>query len=136
MATFGYSVGDFIAAATVIYQVIRAFDSIDGATKQHKQSLAFLRGLALVCEYLDRNCYNLRPDIIPHANTIWQHYIELDKQLKKYNALTSKEPNEIKKAFSTVRYAFDDMSGKVQKMKDAAMDAVAIVETYVVLEIR
>ncbi|KAE9964418.1 hypothetical protein EG328_010483 [Venturia inaequalis] len=139
---FGFSVGDFFAAAGVLYQLIKAFDSIDGAQASYKSQLAYLKGLHMVCEYISRNHSNLGDGLVPHANTVWDNYLKLHKHLSKYPTLAPRDansfqdPNQVKKASETLRLAFFDIMGKVKKMQDSAMDAVAIVETYVVLELR
>jgi hypothetical protein len=139
---FGFSFGDFAAAASILFQLIKAFDSIDGAKTNYKSQLAYLRGLSMVCDYIHRNHSNLDDGIIPHANSVWENYIKLHKHLSKYPTLAPKDPNQLeepaqaKRAFETLRHAFGDIMGKVKRMQDAAMDAVAIIETYVVLEIR
>jgi hypothetical protein len=133
---FGFSVGDFIAAAGVIVRVIKAFDAIEGSQKQYVSTLAFLRGLQLVCDYLARNEQNLSDDVQEHANTIASAYGALDEHLQKFITLNDGKQNGPKRAFRTVKWAFDELNGKVQKMKDTVMDAVSIVETYVVFELR
>jgi hypothetical protein len=133
---FGFSVGDFVAAAGVIVRVIKAFDAVDGAQKQYVSTLAFLRGLHLVCDYLARNEKNLSDDVYEHANTIAAAYGALDEHLQKFITLNTGKPNGPKRAFRTIKWAFDELNGKVQKMKDTVMDAVSIVETYVVFELR
>lgn len=132
----GKSIGDFASAARVIYQVIRAFDNLETAKKQYVESLAFLRGLAMVCDYLHSNKDNLGNGMEPHADTIWGHYEVLDKHLRKFVELTSKDASQFKKAFRTMKWAFAEMKERVKEMKHEAMDSVAFVETYVVFDIR
>lgn len=141
-APFGFSVGDFAAAANILYQLIKAFESINGAQASYKSQLAYLKGLHMVCEYIQRNHDNLGDGLIPHANTVWDNYLKLHKHLSKYPTLAPRDsnspqdPSQAKKASETLRNAFSEIMGKVKKMQDSAMDAVAIVETYVVLELR
>ncbi|TLD35914.1 Transcription-associated protein 1 [Venturia nashicola] len=138
----GFSVGDFAAAAGVLYQLIKEFDSIDGAKVGYKSQLAYLKGLQMVCDYIARNHDNLSDGLIPHANTVWDNYLKLQKHLSKYPTLAPRntnnpqDPSGAKKASETLRHAFSEIMGNVEKMQDSAMNAVAIVETYVVLELR
>jgi tellurite resistance protein len=117
----GRKIGDFASAVRVIYQVIRAFDNLEAAKKQYIEALAFLRGLVMVCDYLQKNKDNLGSGMEPHADTIWSHYEVLDKHLRKFVELTSKDASQFKKAFRTMKWAFVEMRERVKEMKQGAM---------------
>jgi len=43
--SFGYSAGDIASALTLIYNIIEALDSIDGAASDYREAVGFLQAL-------------------------------------------------------------------------------------------
>jgi hypothetical protein len=50
--SFGWSVGDIAAAITIVYNLIQALDSVDGAASDYREAVSFLRDLTRALEPL------------------------------------------------------------------------------------
>jgi hypothetical protein len=51
--SFGWSAGDIAAALTLLYDLIKAHDSIDGAAGNYREAVSFLRDLTRTLDLLE-----------------------------------------------------------------------------------
>jgi hypothetical protein len=66
--SFGWSAGDIAAAVTLIYNLVEALDSYDGAAGDYREAVAFLRDLKHTLEPL-------------RTFTAWQTYPEYGREI-------------------------------------------------------
>ena len=78
--SFGWSVGDIAAAVSLVYNLIEALDTCDGAAGDYRKAVAFLHDLKQTLEPL-------------HAFTAWNTYPNYGKQIEE-QAAQIKEPIE------------------------------------------
>jgi hypothetical protein len=68
--SFGWSAGDIAAAITLVYNLVEALDSHDGAAGDYREAVAFLRDLKRALEPL-------------RTFTAWQTYPEYGREIGK-----------------------------------------------------
>jgi hypothetical protein len=72
VAALGWSVGDIVTAIKIVKQLIDAFDSTKGASKQYKDSLDFLRGVRMILERLQAEDFPMPADQEQAADVQYQ----------------------------------------------------------------
>ena len=137
---FGWSAGDIVQSIRVIWTIIEAFDSAKGSKKTYEESRAFLRALVPVLlrikQYLDKPDQDAyRKDMEVQARIIGEAYALFEAHLDKRLGLSSRSINA-KFVAHTLRWALDDISEKVHKLKSKVVDAVAFLAPILAFEIR
>jgi hypothetical protein len=95
--SFGWSAGDIAAALTLVYNLIQALDSVDGAAGDYRETVSFLRDLKRTLEPLQ-------------TFTAWNKYPEYGQDIGEHVAHI-KEPVEI---FLTAVLKFEPSLGNAK----------------------
>ncbi|KAK5127055.1 hypothetical protein LTR85_008414 [Meristemomyces frigidus] len=115
------SFGDIATAIKILNNIIEAFS---GAKKQYAISCGFLRQLVPVLRRMQAQLVaaqgqDLQDDIIAQHEAIGAAYDAFDQYLsKKYDGLSSKDPNKARETLLRVQWSLDELNDRVQKLKD------------------
>ena len=87
--SFGWSAGDLAAALTVIYNVISALDTVNGAAGHYREAVTFLQNLRRTLEPLEAlTAWNTNPtcakDVADQVKCIREPVEEFLKSVVKY----------------------------------------------------
>lgn len=138
MISFGWSVGDIVTAGVVLLHIIKAFDSAKGTKKQFRDSHAFLCGLYLVINYIsdETKASSLPEDARAQVQTISSAYIDFHSYILKYAKLDGPDESRLKTILPTIRWTMSELNDKVQKLKTNSLNAIAVMETLIVMDLR
>lgn len=142
---FGFSVGDFIAGARILVQVIDAFREVGGASSKYATQVSFLQSLKATLEHLERHVRNtaqsdLSEDISKLLNDIWGPWTEFKKFLEKHERSLGQIANkprrsDLGKIPRVIQFTMHDISGKVEKLRREIQQPLAAVNSLLLLHI-
>lgn len=135
---FGWSAGDIATACLVLIHVIKAFDDVKGANKQYRESHAFLCGLYLVVNYVsdDTKASSLSDEARAQVQSISNAYTDFHAYILKYTRIDNPDKSRLKSILPTIRWSMHELNDKVQKLKTNSLNAIAIMETLIVMDLR
>ena len=141
MITFGWSAGDLAAATQIICHVINAFDRAKGSKNQYAASCAFLRTLGPVLERVKLQIEatesgKLQNDMLIQAEVIINAYTGFEAYLDKRHGLSARRPSDVSRVVATIKWSFDELHDKVQRLQEKIINAVQLFQTPIIQEIQ
>ena len=141
MITFGRSAGDLAAAIQIICHIINAFDRAKGSKKQYAASCAFFRAFGPVLERVKLQIEatesgKLQNDMLIQAEVIINAYTGFEAYLDKRHGLSARRPSDVSHVVATIKWSFDELHDKVQKLQEKIINAVQLFQTLIIQEIQ
>ncbi|KUJ08713.1 uncharacterized protein LY89DRAFT_741560 [Mollisia scopiformis] len=157
---FGFSVGDFIAGAQILTQVIKAFKEAGGASSKYLREVSFLNSFKATLEHLERFVSSTTSQPIPSSTTAttlpsqtqasnlpqdiskllqdikapWQEFKTfLDRYETSLGAESSR--SRLAKVPRTVQFTVKDIGGKVEKLRNQVEQPLQAVNSLLALHV-
>jgi hypothetical protein len=140
---FGWSAGDIFSAAKALYKIGQAFSETQGAEKQYAEASKDLECLAKDRQR-GRDLVHTRPtskyipDIEAKLAIIDTAYEVFDKHQDDYKELentltapTGKKSIALKRHVKKVKWAIEQMRGKLQTLKAAVAEPLALINASI-----
>jgi hypothetical protein len=140
---FGWSAGDLVTSIKILYSVASAFKDASGASSQYKETASWLESFASDLERM-REYITENPDarytknIVEQVGRIDKYYGEFETYLQKYDKglSSSKGSNVVVGAGKKVKWALQELKGKVDSLKFAVTGPIVSLNLLLALQCR
>ena len=135
--SFGWSAGDIAAALTLLYNVIEALDSVDGAANNYREAVGFLRDLTRTLDPLKAltslNAYpSYAKEIADQVKCIKRPVEEFVNAALKYeSSLGSKASHGHHRHIWKKLHWYFSKEKKVLVLKDKIVNHMRIIDTLI-----